>query len=48
MTLDANSSADKESRLTRSESAESSDPPTNFYSGKSNQLDKSALTSLIG
>ena len=36
------------SRPPRSESAGSSDPTTILYSGKVNQLDKSALTSLAG
>ena len=48
ITLDANSSAGKGSRSPRSKSAGSSDDMTHFYSGKINQLDKSALTSLIG
>ena len=37
LTLDANSSAGKGSRSPQSESAGSSDPTTNFYSGQNNQ-----------
>ena len=39
ITLDENSSAGKGSRSPRSESAESSDATTHFYTGKINQLD---------
>ena len=48
LTVDGNSSAGKGSRPPRSESAGSPDPPTNFIAVAINQLDKTALTSLIG
>ena len=46
--VNANSSAGKGGRSPRSGSAGSSNPTTNFYSVKINQIDNSALTSLTG
>ena len=43
-TLDANSSAGKGSRFSRSKSAGSSDTTLTFIAAQINQLDKSALT----